>query len=155
MPVPTIAEENKKQGTKAWMISNADDREIEGYASATSVLRGDSIAFHIGSTAPTLGIEIYRMGWYQGLGGRLMMAVDDIEASVQPPPSEDELRMVECAWQPSYTMSVPADWCPGVYLAKLRTAQHPNLDADHSGFEQYIVFVVRDDERRPPCSRRA
>jgi hypothetical protein len=148
MPVPRIAEENANQGTNTWRIDNVGDGEIEGYASATSVLRGDSIAFHVSTTAPAFRIEIYRMGWYQGLGGRLMLA-DDADGSVQPPPTEDELRMIECSWQPSYTLDVPPDWCPGVYLAKLRTTGRPDPAAGPSGFEQYVVFVVRDDQRRP------
>lgn len=37
-----------------------------------------------------------------------------------------------------YTLSVPATWTTGIYLAKLTNA---------AGFQSSIVFAVRDDER--------
>lgn len=59
-----------------WQIRGtvaAWNREIEGYASKTSVNLGETISFHV-SVNPTqlFKIEIYRMGWYGGYGGRLV-----------------------------------------------------------------------------------
>src|SRR4051812_36464930 len=129
MPVPTIAEENANPGTSDWRITNVGDHEIEGYASATSVLRGETITFFVSTVGSSFRIDVYRMGWYQGLGGRLLMMTDDITGVAQPPPTEDERGMFECDWQPSHILTVPPDWCPGVYLAKLRTTSHPNPQA--------------------------
>jgi len=68
-----ISIENTIQGTSDWQLSNpASQREIEGYASATSVQVNDSILFYVNTKAPEYVMRIYRMGWYQGLGGRLM-----------------------------------------------------------------------------------
>src|SRR6516162_8714449 len=53
---------------------------------------------------------------------------------------------VECQWANPYTITVPAnpsdstDWASGAYLAK--------LIAGTSGKQAYVVFVVRDDDRR-------
>jgi hypothetical protein len=149
MPFPVISEENSLPGTDSWRISNDRLLAIEGFASTTSVLRGESITFYVTTDAPALQIEIFRMGWYQGLGARLMTTIPEVAGVAQPDPTQDDLGMVSCEWAPSSVFAVPADWCPGVYLAKLRTIGHPASAAGESGFERYIIFVVRDDARRP------
>ena len=149
MPFPVVSEENSLPGTVTWRISNGRLPAIEGFASATSVLRGERVTLFVTTDAPAFRIEIFRMGWYQGRGARLMRTVEEVPGVAQPGPTTDELGMVSCDWAPSYVLDVPADWCPGVYLAKLRTIGYPDPAAREAGFERYIVFVVRDDARRP------
>ena len=68
-----IIKENALQGTSDWKLSNpATQREIEGYASATSVHINDSIQLFVNTNSLEYSLTIYRMGWYQGLGARLM-----------------------------------------------------------------------------------
>src|SRR5580692_8431896 len=74
-----IQVENARPGTTAWQLSNPSNESeegspIEGYASGTSVNRGDQISFFVRTTSPTFTIAIYRLGWYGGLGGRQEMA---------------------------------------------------------------------------------
>ncbi|MEK0189106.1 hypothetical protein WMG39_30300, partial [Microcoleus anatoxicus PTRS2] len=65
--------ENQKPGTTDWELTNpAIKREIEGYASLTSVNRGESIKLFVNTNDPNYTIDIFRMGWYNGLGGRRM-----------------------------------------------------------------------------------
>ena len=46
-------------------------RAIEGYASQTSVAPGEQLDLHVGTTpAERYRIEIHRIGWYAGKGGR-------------------------------------------------------------------------------------
>ncbi|HLM02797.1 MAG TPA: hypothetical protein VK400_17225 [Pyrinomonadaceae bacterium] len=63
-------------GTSAWDIQLANgsyNHEIGGYASKTSVNVEEPIGFHVRvKTAGLFKIEIYRMGWYQGKGSRLI-----------------------------------------------------------------------------------
>jgi len=60
--------ENQKLGTTDWELTNpAIKREIEGYASLTSVNRGDEIQLFINTSEPNYTIDIFRMGWYNGL----------------------------------------------------------------------------------------
>ncbi|MGB0093694.1 MAG: hypothetical protein WBP81_14335 [Solirubrobacteraceae bacterium] len=65
--------ENAKPGDSYWMPATQDPASsaIEGYTTATSVRPGDSIGFHV-STSPAARyrIEIDRLGWYDGSGGR-------------------------------------------------------------------------------------
>src|SRR4051795_11946156 len=68
-----IQTENSKPGTSAWTLTNpAVNREIEGYASLTSVNIGGSINFSVSTSDSTFKIEIFRTGWYGGVGARLM-----------------------------------------------------------------------------------
>ena len=69
-----IVIENQQPGTTQWRAnfgSTASDAggQIKGYASATSVNKGENITFYVSvNPAQTYTIDVYRMGWYQGLG---------------------------------------------------------------------------------------
>src|SRR6266404_3011772 len=139
--------ENAKAGTSDWHITNpADAREIEGYASLTSINRGQSIDFFISTASPSYTIEVFRLGWYDGFGGRRMTQPVTLSGTLQTTPTPDPITgLVECDWTLSYTLSVPAnpndatDWPSGVYVAKLTEL--------NGGKQRYILFVVRDDSR--------
>src|ERR1051326_2604129 len=52
-----IQRENAKPGSPDWVPRNeAENHEIEGYASATSVNRGESISLFVNTTSPTYTI---------------------------------------------------------------------------------------------------
>jgi hypothetical protein len=113
---------------------------VEGYASATSVNRGETISFFISSSAPKYKMTIYRLGWYGGAGARKMMSVT-LNGTKQPMPTPDADGTIDANWAESYQLTIPSssdktDWATGVYLAKLTPS---------SGTESYIMFVVRDD----------
>src|SRR6266852_1111877 len=56
--------ENAKAGSSDWELVNAArSGEIEGYASRTSVNRGEPISLFVNTTDPTYSIDIFRMGW--------------------------------------------------------------------------------------------
>src|SRR3954468_22622350 len=74
-PLNDIQVENALPGTTSWQLtSSATGREIEGYASATSVQAGGSIKLYVNTSDPMFSFEVYRMGWYNGAGGRLVFA---------------------------------------------------------------------------------
>lgn len=141
-----IQDENRRAGTTDWQLSKpAVNREIEGYASLTSVSRGGQISFFINTTEPEYRIDIYRMGWYGGQGARLVQGGIVRQGVRQPMPVIDPTSgLMECDWTDPYVLTIvnredPTDWMSGVYLAKLTAAT--------SGAQSYIVFVVRDDAR--------
>lgn len=144
-PNPTQLE-NAKAGTTAWQLTNpAVNREVEGYASLTSVNRGGQIRFFISvAQAQLVNLQIYRMGWYGGNGGR-QMATTTVTAITQSTPAPDANGLVDCNWTSQYTLNIPnnttdlTDWASGIYLVK--------LTAQTSGKQSYIIFVVRDDAR--------
>jgi len=139
-----IQQENAKPGDGSWQLTALSDTPtVEGYASATSVNRGETIRFFVSSAAPNYTMTIYRLGWYGGTGARRMLSVN-LPGSQQPVPAPDPATgLVEASWAESYRLTIPnssdrTDWASGVYLAKLTPS---------SGTESYIVFTVRDDSR--------
>ena len=139
-----IATENARTGTRDWRLERpATAREIEGYACATSVNRGDAIRLFVNTAAPSFTLEVFRIGWYQGLGARRVFGPIDVPGTVQVMPAMDAATgLVDCAWVDPFELAT-ADaqaWTSGVYLAR--------LSASDSGAQSYILFVVRDDERR-------
>ncbi|HJR77449.1 MAG TPA: N,N-dimethylformamidase beta subunit family domain-containing protein [Nitrospiraceae bacterium] len=141
-----IQRENARPGTEEWRLTRpAMNREIEGYASRTSVNRGERINLLVHTSDPSYRIEIYRMGWYGGAGARLVSGPIVRPGVIQPMPSMDSLTgLVECAWQDPYVVTVwdesgREEWVSGIYLAK--------LTGSASGAQAYIIFVVRDDQR--------
>jgi hypothetical protein len=138
-----IVTENEHPGTTRWQITKVGTDavgQIKGYASATSVNKGDNITFHVSvNPAQTYTIDVYRIGWYQGLGGRLMRHIGPLNGRTQPTcPTDRTTGMIACNWASSYTMATQTSWTSGIYLALLTNAQ---------GYQNYIEFVVRDDSR--------
>jgi len=140
--------ENQQPGSGNWQMllsgfQPADDtvKQIKGYASATSVNKGESITFYVTVTpAQNYTLDVYRMGWYQGLLGRLMQSIGPLQGVAQPAcPVDADTGLIECDWTASYTLTVPPSWTSGMFVVMLTNAQ---------GYQNYIPFVVRDDARR-------
>jgi N,N-dimethylformamidase beta subunit-like protein len=143
-----IRDENEKPGTTEWLLTNARTDAskircpwIEGYCNKTSVKAGDTLEIKV-STNPAgrFMLDIYRLGYYGGKGGRLMERLPAKQGSLQPDPAVGETRVRECDWETAHKLTIPADWPSGVYLGKL-TAEREKL-------ESYVVFIVKDDR---PC----
>jgi hypothetical protein len=142
----TIQLENAKAGTTAWQIGKgATNHQIEGYASATSVNRGGSISLFTNTADTAYTIDIFRMGWYGGLGGRRMLPTIQLSGTLQTacPVVDTITSLLECNWINPYVLNVPYDpndptnWASGVYIVKLTGLT--------SGYQSRIIFVVRDD----------
>src|SRR5581483_10069140 len=88
LPAANVVQtENAKAGTPGWQITNlATNHEIEGYASLTSVNRGGQISFFVNTADPTYMLEIYRMGWYGGVGARRVLGPVQLTGIRQPIP---------------------------------------------------------------------
>jgi len=141
----TVAAENRKPGTADWEIATpALAGEIEGYASRTSVNGGESIDIFVSTKAKRYTVDVFRMGWYGGLGARRVAGPIVRDGIAQDAPASDAATgLVECRWRdPIHLDTRDADgpWTTGVYLAR--------LTAD--GTSSFVVFVVRDDARSAP-----
>src|SRR4051812_28245816 len=73
--------ENQHPGTTDWMLTKTriDPKTkyrcpwIEGYSSHTSIRAGEELQIYVSTTpASKFALDIYRMGYYAGLGGRKM-----------------------------------------------------------------------------------
>ncbi len=146
-----IQRENTQAGSPDWELEDpALEHEIEGYASLTSAGHDDAVQFFVNvkpvsasSPPPDYTIQIFRVGWYGGIGARAMTGPIRQRGKVQPPCSVDETtRRVECDWTPGFKKHIPNGWVSGVYLAKLTELGR--------GASSYVIFVVREDRRDSP-----
>src|SRR5947209_20000056 len=64
--------ENSKPGTVGWNDFSSDLAwdTISGYGSKISVNHGDSIDLYVTTTAASVSINIFRTGYYGGVGAR-------------------------------------------------------------------------------------
>lgn len=143
-----VVVENRKPGTLDWMLTETRTHAvealrcpwIEGFCSCQSVSAGGKVEFFV-STDPAaeFHVQIFRLGWYGGKGGRHMKTLGPYQGKAQPVPEHGEKRVRICQWEPCAALDVPGDWLSGVYLAKLiLTAGGP---------QSYIIFIVRDHRR--------
>ena len=139
----TISVENQKPGTTNWKITNQASTEIAGYAGATSVNKGGSLPIKVSLAQPgNFTIDVYRLGYYAGNGGRLLKSSGSLNGITQPACTitDSTTRLVECNWSTSYTLAVGSDWTSGLYIAKLTDSS--------SGKQSQVWFVVRDDSSK-------
>src|SRR4029077_20164465 len=89
---------------------------IEGYCSHTSLRAGQTLAIMV-STQPAspFVIDLYRLGYYQGKGGRHLLRLGPFKGSPEPDPAVGPERLRECRWEPAVRFAVPNDWPSGVY----------------------------------------
>ena len=151
---PVVAE-NQRPGTAQWqlqytefdypaywqanpMIRGLRSSAVEGFVSKTSVAAGETLEFKIStSRAVNVLIDIYRMGYYGGKGGRHLARLGPFPSKPQPVPLMTIERLRECAWETTATLKVPKEWLSGVYLGKI-TREEP------FGKQSYVIFVVKD-----------
>jgi len=121
---------------------------IEGYCSRQSVKVGEKLDLFV-STKPVakFTIEIFRMGYYEGAGSRLMTTLGPFEGKEQPVPEMGENRLRECQWEASTSLKIPDDWPSGVYLGRLTTVpnREPGTENREPYWQSYLIFIVKDD----------
>ena len=84
-------------------------------------MAGDNVTLFVNTKAATFHVEAYRMGYYQGIGGRLVWTVGGAGAgSGSRPPSSSRPPTPSSATGPRrLTFTVDRTWPPGAYLLKL------------------------------------
>jgi hypothetical protein len=150
-----IKAENDREGTTDWHLTytRIDPKTkctrfggglggrstlIEGYASRTSVRPGEKIDLFVSTDPPTpFVLDLYRLGYYQGKGGRHVQRLGPFDGKAQPTPPVGAERLRECRWEPCTSLEIPRDWVSGVYLGKLSATKHR--------YQSYLIFIVRDD----------
>ena len=142
----SIVAENLKPGTTDWQLTKTrvDPAtkyrcpQIEGFCSRTSVRAGETIELRVSTNPPSsFTIDLYRLGYYGGAGGRHVRRLGPFQGVVQPEPAIGAERLRECEWSTTARLTIPPDWLSGVYLGKLTEARE--------GWQSYVIFIVRDD----------
>ncbi len=126
--------ENAKPGTRDWQLTNTLTDPtigrsnvtsgrcpwIEGYCSANSVRAGETLKIMVSTEPETdFKLEIFRTGYYNGDGARLVKQYGALKGKPQPVPEVGENYVHECNWEPAVELTIPDDWLSGVYLGKL------------------------------------
>ena len=134
--------ENQKPGNpeSEWGIDGAGSSNIEGFATDISTNRGQTVNFKINTNSNNYRIDIYRLGYYGGMGARKVDTIQHTGVQSQPTPLRDSTTgLVDAGnWSVSASWAVPADAVSGVYIAKL-------VRQDGTAGENQIPFIVRDD----------
>ncbi len=147
-PQPTVAAENRHPGSGAWRLPGpaADvgglaHGSVQGYVAEPSLLPGQRQRIYVAAPGSrTVHIDIFRIGWYGGRGGRLVLASDPLPVRGQPPcVHRSATGLTECHWHPTLSFTAPPALPSGVYIAKLSAATGQS-DA---------LFVVRAPTPQP------
>ncbi|MDX1393463.1 MAG: DUF6605 domain-containing protein [Gemmatimonadota bacterium] len=137
-PANEIVAENCLPGNPAteWDINGWGDPSIQGFGTEIAIAGGETVEFKVDTDSDDYRIDIYRMGFYAGMGAR---RVDTIEPSADLPQTQpDCLRgdipvigedggldtwpapLVDCGnWAVSASWQAPPDATSGIYFARL------------------------------------
>jgi hypothetical protein len=145
-----IRDENAKPGASDWQLTRVRVDEstlrspwIEGFCSKQSATAGEALEIFVSTNPPQrFQIEIFRTGYYGGLGARHLQTLGPFAGKVQPTPHIGERRIRECRWEPTTALTIPDDWPSGVYLGRLTTLPERS---EQPYWQSFIVFIVRDE----------
>jgi len=124
-PANAIVAENCLAGDPAteWDINGWGDPSIQGFGDDISIAAGETIDFKVLTDADDYRLDIYRMGYYGGMGAR---RVDSIEPSAALPQTQpdcltvEETHLYDCGnWSVSASWRAPVDATSGIYFARL------------------------------------
>ena len=124
-PANRVVAENCTPGRPSteWDVNGGGDPSIQGFSTDVSYNVGEKAEFKVLTNASAYRVDIYRMGYYGGLGARLITTVRPIVAlpQRQPPCKEDwSVRLYDCGtWGVSAAWDIPTDAVSGVYVARL------------------------------------
>ncbi len=140
---PSTPTENKALGTRTWrlpgpalLLGGEGRGNVEGYVSSQSILPGQTQRIYVNAPhSHTVRVEVFRMGWYRGSGGRLILRSRPLRATSQPGcRHSSHTGLTECSWHATLILPLPKTLPSGVYTVKLTT--------DH-GAHRDCLFVVR------------
>src|SRR3954452_13086982 len=101
-----IKAENDREGTTDWQLTytRVDPKTkyrsplIEGYCSKTSVRPGEKIDVFVSTDPATpFTLDVYRLGYYQGKGGRQLLHLGPLDGKVEATAAGGGGR--PCGWQ--------------------------------------------------------
>ena len=109
-----IREENARPGTRDWMLARTriDPATkyrcpwIEGYCSHTSARAGETVRFFVSTNPPSrFTLDLYRLGYYGGNGGRLVRRFGPFSGRTQPEQRKSGQREHSSSRQPARSRS--------------------------------------------------
>ncbi|MGE0538106.1 MAG: DUF4082 domain-containing protein, partial [Pirellulales bacterium] len=143
MSVNAIVAENLLPGTPQaqWDVSAYMSDNIEGFTDDVSYDLGQTVNFKINTDASSYRIDIYRMGYYDGNGARLVASIDGLHGILQPDALRDPTTgLIDAGnWSVSASWQIPESLTSGIYFADL-------IRTDGVTGANQAIFIVRDDD---------
>ena len=113
-----------------------------GWFDQVSATCGDQVGLHLSGRGKPIRVELYRAGFYHGLGARLIWST-----TTPPIPyrwnvnvSAGLAHTVSTSWPVSVNLKITSAFPPGQYLAKL----------NDGGPATFVPLTIRDDQSRAP-----
>lgn len=140
--------ENELPGSPDWILFKpAVNREVEGFMSRTSINKGENISLYYNvnrrladeSSSGKVIIEVFRTGWYDGVGARKVHGPIEVPVIFQIMPTPQAYGLIVCNWSNPYIIQTNYLWTTGVYLVKMTET--------YSMAQSYAIFVLRNDRK--------
>src|SRR5580704_12508122 len=99
-PQNQIEAENCNPGTNGWEVSGLGDLTIQGFSTDISVNTGQTIYFKISTPATSYHVDLYRLGYYGGTGGRYVTTIQPSAKLPQNQPAclaDPSTQLYDCA----------------------------------------------------------
>lgn len=137
----SIQTENALTGNSSteWQITGAGDTSNVGFARPFNPNIGDTVQFSCHGSGTV--IDVYRIGYYGGLGWRKVTTLTNTATS-QPNPTTISSTNggTHCGnWSVTASWSIPSDAVSGLYIGVYRNSGQTDAS--------YVPFVVHDDAR--------
>ncbi len=115
---------------------------IEGYTDQLSYRPGETVSFHISTTASRYSLEISRLGAAQ----EVVHSDSDLPGTSSPIPENASSH--GCQWPVAHRFTVPDDWRSGYYNVRLRATDQGGkyVGRNRRTAEVDLFFVVRPSE---------
>ena len=147
LAVNPIVLENQLPGTpqSEWDLVGIGDTTIQGYSTDISVNVGQRVDFKIDNdlTAP-YRLDIYRMGYYAGMGARKVATVPSsqtLRVNQPAPLTVASTGLVDAGnWSVTASWDVPTSATSGIYFAR--------IVREDTGGASRILFIVRNDDSK-------
>lgn len=145
-----VQAENELPGTTAWDGPPSPPNAIDAYASEVSVRPGQAIHLHVATDpAASYRVEVYRLGWYGGTGGRLIACLPACNRSrqgvVQPNPGPDSgSGLLQLDWPVTDTIRAGRNWVSGYYYVNVVLTS-----GDAPGTSRHVPVIVLAPRNRP------
>ena len=154
MPSPAanpVRRENSRPGNGGWEIPAGAGTVITGYASESSVVPGQTVHLHVAAPPGSrYRVLVYRLGWYRGIGGRLIKCVPGCSSSraaiSQPPPTTPGpvTGLFRSPWLVTDRVEIPPNAVSGYYEAKLEI-----VGGAYAGAVGSVPLIVRQSPAAP------
>jgi hypothetical protein len=127
-PQPSIARENRYRGTRAWRlpgpaaeVGGVARGTVRGYVAEQALRPGQTERVYVSAPGSrVLRIQVFRIGWYDGRGGREVLVSRWLPVVRQPPCAHRfATGLTECDWRETLSFMIPSAVPSGVYIVKL------------------------------------